>query len=197
MQRFFSIRSLSWVLYCSIAWCKKLIVPARISRRRKDSLALCPQAVFPAAAPTGFEPAISALTGPHVNRYTTGPRAAQIYHTDRVTSRIGAWYLYTGQASVNRSLDCSRVLDAHFFLPRPKHRPRNGDLLLPACKTNCLCYRHAKQDHRTCSFPKMIFAICCRIAFPCLMKKIGLTLRSAARCASHWPRAAYSCAWRA
>jgi hypothetical protein len=27
------------------------------------------------AAPTGFEPAISALTGPHVNRYTTGPVA--------------------------------------------------------------------------------------------------------------------------
>lgn len=25
------------------------------------------------AAPTGFEPAISALTGPHVSRYTTGP----------------------------------------------------------------------------------------------------------------------------
>lgn len=34
------------------------------------------------AAPTGFEPAISALTGPHVSRYTTGPVVKRpiVYH---------------------------------------------------------------------------------------------------------------------
>ena len=45
--------------------------------------------VLPLAAPTGFEPAISALTGPHVSRYTTGPvvERAIVYHGDSDPSR--------------------------------------------------------------------------------------------------------------
>ena len=44
------------------------------------------------AGATGFEPAISALTGPHVSRYTTPPDT-KVYHKDFPSSRICRWKL--------------------------------------------------------------------------------------------------------
>jgi hypothetical protein len=43
------------------------------SERTHESIARHYQAVFTVAVPTGLEPAISCVTGRHVNHYTTGP----------------------------------------------------------------------------------------------------------------------------
>lgn len=43
-----------------------------MSSEAKTKSLLKKGAIFISAIPTGFEPAISALTGPHVSRYTTG-----------------------------------------------------------------------------------------------------------------------------
>lgn len=48
-------------------------VVAAIGKQKGLSQCLLEQPLFLLAGTTGFEPAISALTGPHVNRYTTPP----------------------------------------------------------------------------------------------------------------------------
>lgn len=49
------------------------------------------------AGATGFEPAISALTGPHVSRYTTPPEFSLTFVSDSLNGRNFSTGIETGQ----------------------------------------------------------------------------------------------------
>jgi hypothetical protein len=74
------------------------------------------------AIPTGFGPAISALTGPHVSRYTTGSNERKIvYHALYTASRPVANQFYHSAPKTSAAFTkcCAKVtLTSHFSLEK-------------------------------------------------------------------------------